>query len=406
MKESGPENNPSTVDEIYEILDSKGRLAVDSARELVRQFLEKGTVKGLKEALDSSQLWKDGFYDNKDLGKEVGKLLSAEIKQQFKEKKEIAIEKKETKKPGSAAEIFKASQKKEEELKRMLQKDSESVVAAKQELESVYESELSQEQREILEEVDKRGRLATMTAVGTELGRDRGVSSGFQDIVDRKSENDSTNRRLKDLMTRGRIYSVNNSREILEKEGVNASIEIDPLMREESIYEEKIIEKGILFWKTKEKVSEKVGVEKKPVLIGDLNGDNGDQERAYRIFYYVQGGKEGNEYLDPGTGRHGVIFQGHIMLPESIAKKTFGEIKKDPSFVKKVLRTLDPKLMEEQESPPAHWSFKGRGPMPKVNKVLIIPEGADREDIFDIDKSNRNIASGIRQENIKECLGY
>ncbi len=385
MKEWSLENNPSNIDEVYETLDEKGRLAVDSARQLAKQFLEKNDIKGLKEQLESLEEWKNGFSD-KSLRKEVGKLLSAEIKRQFQEKKEVAQEKGKVKKPGSVAQIFEASQRKHEELEKMLKKDRDSAVIARQELDNVYESELSQEQREILEGVGKRGRSLVYTSVSIKFGPSRGVTSGFQPIIDKKEAGSDSNDLLKRL---NKLASLTNEGvgklsgrytgrffTMMAEADITAAITIMPLTEKTPTYETVEETKGVWPFRKTEKVDRQTGIHEKQIAIGELNGNNEDDEEAYTIVYFVKG-TDKNGYLEPDGNRMGNMFSADIILPKSVAQKAFLQIQKNPEFAKEILKKLDPELMQIQEDI-----------MPKAKKVFILPEEVPAEVAFDGDTNN------------------
>ena len=280
----------------------------------------------------------------------------------------------------------------------------------------VGESNEEKERRELLEEINISGRLGATTSVGSEFGKKRGVSSGFQNFIDGKSKDESLNSALRDSVnseygsfnvgmkypfSRESAFGAHNIRYLLEENNINAAVTITPVIIKRPVYEKKTVEKGILWWKSTQEVQEQTGLGERSISIGDLNGNNSDTELAYRIFYYVQGTRE-NPYIEGDGNREGNIFAGQIFLPESIARKTFTEIENDPSFIKEVLRTLDPELMKTQEDPNNSPRTKslGRGCMPKIDKIVIVPEGKSSEAFI---RNERNIPKEINSKYIKTC---
>ncbi len=407
------ENNQSDLDVVYKTLDTQGKAAIDAARNLVVEFLEKDDIKGLKEALDNSDEWKKSFSD-KNTRKEVAKLLSAEIKRQFKEKREaVVVTPEKYAKPGSVRAIFEASQAKGEELKRMLAQDAQDIQDAHRQIEELLPEEQEARKR-LLAEIDKRGRLVVTTDTPRELATKRKFDphrfSGFQTIVDQKSvdspyANTPYDRAWKDLQRDISTLSLNLSASsidhMMKEAEINTLITIGPLEKSVPVYEEVEKTSWLVF---KKKQIEQTGIKREKVGIDQLNGDENDKEQAYVIKYRVIG-TDKNPYHTTDMNRHGNIFDANIILPKSVALEAFAKIQESPEFAKEILKTLDPELMktqldvQDERKRDILKNYGKKGYMPQGDKVLIIPEGA--KEAFEREEGRPSIGKKVNPVYIK-----
>lgn len=261
----------------------------------------------------------------------------------------------------------------------------------------IGESQLEKEKRELLEEMDKRGILASYSSISHDLAAKKNSSTGFQLVFNKEEPVRKFGYDLRDTLTGSRDFEYDlNLRDILgeNQEGINAAVTIKPF--KEIMGKKKVTEtSGWWPFKTTNShyVVEKVfGDGENPIPIGALNGNNQDKEATYKITYLLTGNKKKGGYQEgPGT-RFGNMFYGHFLIPESLAKKAFELIEDNPSFVKDMIRKMDPDVMGAQEKI-----------MPKVDKIIIIPEGEATKALV---KGKERHISEINPKYVKECPEY
>ena len=132
----------------------------------------------------------------------------------------------------------------------------------------VGESNEEKERRELLEEINISGRLGATTSVGSEFGKKRGVSSGFQNFIDGKSKDESLNSALRDSVnseygsfnvgmkypfSRESAFGAHNIRYLLEENNINAAVTITPVIIKRPVYEKKTVEIYERWEKTRDK---------------------------------------------------------------------------------------------------------------------------------------------------------
>src|SRR3989344_3755336 len=248
----------------------------------------------------------------------------------------------------------------------------------KEKLKSIHDRELKQQVvRALNSEINKRGRLAVYVGVTSEFGLHRGVGSGFQSIVNNKSENENQAYLFREFSSNRNYYRRSFRPDIdigflLKEEGINAAVTMVPVIEETPIYKKEVQKTGIWpFQKEKEVMKPTGETDKKPVIMDQVGGDAKDKEATCEILYGVYSTPE-NPYIEADGYRQGNIFESRILLPQTIAEKAFDLIKKDPSFVKKILEILDPELMREQEIIRPQTEYLKRGCMPKISEIMIV----------------------------------
>ncbi len=275
----------------------------------------------------------------------------------------------------------------DEQKKSVERKDEQDVATTRAELEDQFESELSPE---ILDIIKERGRLVSTVSVDGAFAKERKLpGAGFNTFTDQKSSDTEANRRLIDWSSQHPEHRAFNKTGDpvydLNKNNIATAITITPITESVPIYENRTVKKGLFRREETEQIH--IGEKEEVISIGKFNGNEKDAEPAYRIVYYAAGTKENpSAYGSDYSGRSGNRLESSIIIPESIARQVFTAIEKNPELAKDIMRTLDPKLMENQ----------AKNMVSKNEKMLIVPEGADA---FKKDDDEKVV--GIKSEYIK-----
>ncbi len=242
------------------------------------------------------------------------------------------------------------------------------------------------ERMDLLAEVSERGRLISETPIGR--GAVRGNKyEGYQTITDSKP----ATKLYSELLEKDKESLVNSTSEYFLKTfgldridrvdkskldvpvarldwisrglEIGGIITISPLERTKTL-PDKIIKSGMWPFRKSERFNQEET--ESSISISELNGNLEEGEIAYRITIHYFFNLENLPKEEKDKGWRPSIFIGNVLLPETISKKAFAQIEKNPAFAMEMLRALDPELMNSQ---------KGMIERSKMDKFLIIPEG-------------------------------
>lgn len=227
----------------------------------------------------------------------------------------------------------------------------------------------------LLQEIDKRGRLASDGAISSnfETKRIGGYGGGFKIFTDAKKNGGAADQRTREIareFAKRNLCALASEGQKLGLESeknnrtINLFLTIQPIEISTPVFRD-VQEETYGFFGNKKIITirKQVGENKTPETINSFNGNNKDQEKAYRINCLITGDGK-NPYKDPDTKRHGCYLSSNIILPESLAKELFAKLQQDPMLVLEVLRKMDPEMMAEQEKV-----------MCKIGKSMVVPEG-------------------------------
>ncbi len=228
---------------------------------------------------------------------------------------------------------------------------------------------------ELIDDVNKNGRLLVHTVLTEKLAQERTSGrAGGQNIFDEKfSSSDPNNNLFRDFdFTNMNLQSsvFHNMNNVLEKNEISAGITLEPVIINEPEFEVEKIQTGFFRRRTEEKRVFK-GYKKVHFKMEDFNDEvkGFEGESAYKILYRVLG-TDKHPFIDPTSKRTGGIFVASIILPESLAREAFESIKSDPRNINLFLKKLDPKLMSEMEEY-----------IPEYDRVLIVSEDDANETV-------------------------